>query len=125
MLKIFLYQVEEKLQNLWIWKEIHECKSNENKIVSYYYPLRESYRQLVAVSNKELNKIDSLFFQKQELRIYYEIIKYDKFNSWAGLKDYLVLESNKWFSDFRQDFLRPIAWWLSIHGILFATLTLL
>lgn len=46
-------------------------------------------------------------------------------NSWAGLKDYLVLESNKWFSDFGQDFLRPIAWWLSIHGILFATLTLL
>ena len=34
------------------------------------------------------------------------------------------MESNKWFSDFRQDFLRPIAWWLPIHGILFATLTL-
>lgn len=101
-------------------KEIIGSKNIETKITKYYNPLRESYRQLVSVSNKELNKIDSLFFQKQELRIYFEIIKFHKCNSWENFQDFLVLGSNKLFSDFGQNIWKPLVWWLPIHGLLFS-----
>ncbi|MBX2914943.1 MAG: hypothetical protein KF856_06675 [Cyclobacteriaceae bacterium] len=101
-------------------KEIDHSTNAETKITKYYNPLRESYRQLVSVSNRELNKIDSLFFQKQELRIYFKIIKFHKWKSWGNFQDFLVLGSNKLFSDFGQNIWKPLVWWLPIHGLLFS-----
>lgn len=103
-------------------KEIDACETSDQKISKFFYPLRESYRQLIAVSNKELNKIDALFFQKQELRIYFEIIKFEKWKSWSNFQDFLVLGSNKLFSDFGQNIWLPLKWWIPIHLILFTLL---
>lgn len=90
-----------------------------NSPLSFLYSLRESYRQLKANYQKAGNKIEALEFQKREMNIHHRILSGEKFRSWRNFGNYLIVATNKWFSDFGQNIWKPVVWLLLAHGVIF------
>jgi hypothetical protein len=93
-----------------------------NSKLNYLISLRESYRQLKSNYLKNGNKIESLEFQKHELRIHFEILQLDRFRTWRNFGNYLVVGSNKLFSDFGQNIWKPLLYLFSCHFVFFNAL---
>ncbi len=94
--------------------------SEENFLIS----LRESYRQLKSLFSKNGNKIESLEFQKHEMRIHLELLSRHKFETLRSYGNYLIVGTNKWFSDFGQNIWKPVIFLLLFHLFLFNLLLL-
>jgi uncharacterized protein YjbI with pentapeptide repeats len=92
-------------------------KQAKNRIESLWR-IREAYRQLKVVCETQQNKIDSLAFKKHELKIYWKIVNSES-RTLSNLGDWLILGSNKLFSDFGQSIFRPLLWLLSVNLLLF------
>jgi hypothetical protein len=88
---------------------------------SFLHSLRESYRQLKANYLKNGNKIEALEFQRREMEIYLKILSQKRFHSWRNLGNYLIVKTNKWFSDFGQNIWKPLIFLLLSH-LIFANL---
>jgi hypothetical protein len=101
-------------------KEIAVCKSKRDKL-NYLFPLREAYRQLKYLCNNQLNHIDAIAFQKRELRAYWRLV-HTKFGIRKDIENWLILWTNRLFSDFGQSWLLPLGWLLLVHLILFTVL---
>lgn len=88
------------------------------------YSLRESYRQLKVVCNREMNYFEELIFKKHELRVYWKIINIRTWAiSWSSalenIDDWLVLWTNKVFSNFGMSVFKPLGWLVLINFLLF------
>lgn len=88
------------------------------------WALKESYRQLKVLSLSQYNKIDALYFQKQELKIFWLItklkVRHESF--FQNIGNWFILGTNKLFSDFGQNIWRPLFFLLISHLIWFALL---
>lgn len=98
-------------------------KTTKNRI-GFLWSLKEQYRQLKVLSINQHNKIDAVSFQRNELRIYLNLLTLLTWRN--GLKSFrknfgnwLILVTNKLFSNFGQSWLLPLVWWLGLHGLLF------
>lgn len=94
-------------------------KDKYNSFENYLINLRESYRQLKSNYIKNGNKIESLEFQRNEMGIHYLILADHKFDSLKMFGNYLIVGSNKLFSDFGQTIWRPLIFLFGIHFLLF------
>ncbi len=92
-----------------------------NTQFSFLHSLRESYRQLKANYLKNGNKIEALEFQRREMEMYLKILSQKRFHSWRNLGNYLIVATNKWFSDFGQNIWKPVIFLLLSH-LIFANL---
>jgi uncharacterized protein YjbI with pentapeptide repeats len=86
--------------------------------------IKESYRQLKVVCENQRNSIEALSFKKHELRTYWQIVNLETWNFghkhwWKNLGDWLILGTNKLFSDFGQSIFRPLLWLFGINLLLF------
>jgi uncharacterized protein YjbI with pentapeptide repeats len=81
--------------------------------------LREAYRQLKNAYIKQGNKIEALEFQRRELEIHYSIINSKKWSSVDDFSNFLIVGTNKWFSDFGQNIWRPLLFLFILHFIFF------
>lgn len=68
---------------------------------------REIYRQLKAISIKNVNNIDTLIFYKNEMRVYWIDMRFKKEISTG---DQFLLFLNRYLSNFGQSYLRPFLW---------------
>lgn len=121
--------ISETIFNNFRWNRdyILSDKFTEDKYTNYFsflLALRESYRQLKANYLKNGNKIESLEFQKHELNTHYKILRLNlkKSRSWRNLGNYLIVASNKVFSDFGQNIWKPIVFLISFHILWFNVL---
>src|SRR5438132_13165185 len=72
------------------------------------------------LSTSQQNKIDALYFQKQELNSFWRIVKLElKEDKWDNIGNAAILGSNKLFSDFGQNIWRPLWWLFGVHLVLF------
>lgn len=85
----------------------------------YMVAVRESYRQLKGAYIKGNNKIEALEFQKHELNIHYKILNKSKYKSWRDFGNFLIVGSNKLFSDFGQNIWKPLVYLFLVHAVLF------
>ncbi|AYB35305.1 hypothetical protein [Chryseolinea soli] len=84
--------------------------------------LRESYRQLKLNYISSGNKFEALEFQKHEYDIHYEITKKDlgkNWRSWTLIGNFLIMWTHKYASVFSQSVLKPFAFLLGGHLVLF------
>ncbi len=81
--------------------------------------LRESYRQLKNNYQKNGNKIEALEFQKNEMNIHYALLSEVRLSSLRNFGNYLIVGTNKWFSDFGQNIWKPLVWLFFSHLIVF------
>lgn len=95
------------------------CETKTGSRLESYIDLRESYRQLKANYFKNHNRIEALEFQKHELRIHYKILSATKWSSSRDLGNYLIVGSNKLFSDFGQNIWKPLLFLFGFHLVLF------
>ncbi len=89
---------------------------------SFLLAIREGYRQLKSNHLKIDNKIIALEFQKNEMRMQYEIVKKNWNNSWADRANFLIVGTHKWVSDFGQNIWKPFLLLLIVHLVLFVGL---
>jgi hypothetical protein len=87
--------------------------SNQDKL-QHYLTVKESYRQLKEISLKALNRYDALNFQRNEQRMYKEILWIKK-----NYLDHFLLKTNDLFNDFGLSYIKPLLWLLSSHLVLF------
>ncbi len=94
---------------------------NTREILNVLWPMKECYRQLKVLSLDQHNKIDALSFQMHELKIYWKIVDIKFWNDfkWRDVGNWVVLGTNRLFSDFGQSFGRPLLWLLIVHSLLF------
>jgi|GEM_PF-3348646 hypothetical protein len=85
--------------------------------INFLHSLRESYRQLKANYLKNGNKIEALEFQRREMEIHFKILRQKRFHNWHNLGNYLIVATNKWFSDFGQNIWKPVVFLLLSHLI--------
>lgn len=89
--------------------EIKVKKEYKEKL-DILWALKESYRQMKVLSLNQHNKIDGLYFQKQELKIFWLITnlktRYESF--FTNIGNWFILGTNKLFSDFGQNIWRPL-----------------
>jgi hypothetical protein len=82
----------------------------------FLYCLRETYRQLKNNYQKNGNKIESLEFQRGEMNAHFRLLRVNRNdNFW----NYLIVGTNRWFSDFGQNIWKPIIFLFVIHLFLF------
>lgn len=88
------------------------------------WSLKEVYRQMKVLSLSQQNKIDALYFQKQELNCYWRIVRIktlkESFSSNIG--NFFILGTNKVFSDFGQNIWRPLFFLFLVHSVFFTIL---
>lgn len=99
-------------------------KFTDDKYVTYssfLLALRESYRQLKSNYLKNGNKIEALEFQRNELSAHYRILtlRLSKEPTWKNLGNFLIVASNKWFSDFGQNIWKPVVFLMAFHLLWF------
>lgn len=82
-------------------------RTRYSKPTIFFQSLRESYRQLKANYTKNGNKIEALEFQRGELEIHLKILGENPM-SLRNVGNYLIVATNKWFSDFGQNIWKPI-----------------
>jgi hypothetical protein len=87
---------------------------------NYLWNIREAYRQLKIISVEAHNKIDASRFLQQEVRMYYRFVHYLTWRVslkdwWNYVADWLVLFTNKVFSNFGESWFRPLCWLLIFH----------
>jgi hypothetical protein len=82
---------------------------------NFNFSLRESYRQLKTNYITNGNRIESLEFQKHELRVHYEVTKLSMIESiinsrrvWFNIGNFLILRTHKHVSDFSQNVWKPL-----------------
>ncbi len=113
------YLAETKFSNI-IWSKNNEVKSILEKkanssIIEILRSKTEVYRQLKKASIDSNNQIDKLKFQRNELDSYWKRVKIDKTESRTNR---FLLRIDRLFSNFGQDYLRPIGWLLGVQLIL-------
>lgn len=121
--------VHEVLFNSFRWNRDHKLSPLYDAWVLVRYKnqihflesLRESYRQLKANYAKNGNKIESLEFQKGEMNTHFLILSQLQFKSWKNFGNYLIVATNKLFSDFGQNIWKPFCF-LMISHLLFLNL---
>lgn len=82
--------------------------------LQYFLSLKESYRQLKAISLSALNTFDALRFQYHEQRIQKQILKL-KNETW----DYLLLATNETFNNYGLSYTLPFKWLIGVHAFWF------
>lgn len=82
--------------------------------LQHYLTVKESYRQLKEISLKALNRYDALNFQRNEQRMYKEILWIKR-----NYIDHFLLKTNDVFNDFGLSYIKPLFWLLSMHLVLF------
>jgi uncharacterized protein YjbI with pentapeptide repeats len=90
----------------------------------FLWVIRESYRQLKVVSDQQNNAIEGREFKKQEIRVYWKIVHTETWGNgfkkwWRHFGDWLILGSDKLFSDFGQSIGRPLFALLFVDLLLF------
>jgi len=85
---------------------------------NFLHSLRESYRQLKANYLKNGNKIEALEFQRGELDVHLKILHKKRF-SFRNIGNYLIVATNKWFSDFGQNIWKPLFFLFGFHLLIF------
>lgn len=109
----------------WNDYQIYEYKDEIKKKplkdkLDILWALKECYRQLKVLSLAQHNKVDYLYFQKQELKIFWLITRINtRHNFWRNIGNWLILGSNKLFSDFGQNIWRPLIALFLCHLIFF------
>jgi hypothetical protein len=93
--------------------------------LNFLISVRESYRQLKANYLKSGNKIEALEFQRAELETHLKVLSFERFDSLKSFGNYLIVGSNKLFSDFGQNIWKPLLFLASFHLLWFAILLLL
>ncbi len=103
---------------------LNEKESNYSTAskVDYYWNLREGYRQLKVISLNAHNKIDAKRFLKNELRIYLKQLSFLTFRTSVGdfftnIVDWVILFSNRIFSNFGESVGLPFLWLIGIHSL--------
>jgi len=105
------------------WPKDHKIIEDPNSYTftsreDYCWNLREGYRQLKVLSTNSHNKIDAGIFLRHELDAYFKYIRYVTFKdgfSVANLGNFLILGSNKLFSDFGNNIWIPLGWLFFFH----------
>lgn len=85
---------------------------------NFLHSLRESYRQLKANYLKNGNKIEALEFQRGELDVHLKILHQKQF-TFRNFGNYLIVATNKWFSDFGQNIWKPVFFLFGFHLLIF------
>lgn len=102
----------------------------------FLWNIREVYRQLKVISQKADNKIDASYFAANELEAQLKLLSYSiprrtsavkGWRNWFYRKkcfdsDYLVLWTNKRFSNFGNSLWLPLGWLLTFHFLAFQLL---
>jgi len=113
---------EAKFANI-IWPNHHLINEvNELGEISnnrFHSKLAEAYRQLKIVCLNSNDKVNSLAFYRHEMN---HVWKGININWRENITDWLILGSNKVFSDFGQSLKRPILWLFSVHTLMFILL---
>ena len=97
---------------------INEAVDHPNDFES----LREAYRQLKRISLNQNNKIHALEFQRNEMRMQYEILSRKPkwgLKNFKNLGNFLIVGTHKWVSDFGQNIWKPLLLLLGFHLIWF------
>jgi len=99
-------------------------ESNAEFPLSPVIALREAYRQLKANYIKNNNKIEALEFQKHEMRVHFELLKQElkHTKTWRTIGNFLIVGSNKLFSDFGQNIWKPFILLFLVNFVLFNAL---
>lgn len=86
----------------------------------HLWNLREVYRQLKVISISDHNKIDAARFQQQEVKSYFFYVNSVTWKStknwWLYFDRWLVLSTNRVFSNFGQSLALPLFWLLLFHS---------
>lgn len=106
------YELNNEVKNL-----------NVEDYIFQLHNLKASYRDFKVYYLNEHNYFDAMLFATNELRIE-EKIKYLK--TWKtslnstlyNFGDWLVLASNKWFSNFGLSWIRPLVWWMFLFHLI-------
>ena len=113
-----------KWNNRYKLKEQYDkLKHGEQKY--FHVTLRESYRQLKSLFNKNGNRIEALEFQKHELRIHFLVVQEETFKRGVSgfidnIGNYLILGTHKWASSFGLNIWKPFFGLFIAHFILFS-----
>lgn len=105
----------------------------------FLWNIREVYRQLKVISQKADNKIDASYFAANELEAQLKLLSYSVprrtsavkgWRNWFYRKkcfdsDFLVLWTNKKFSNFGNSLWLPLGWLLTFHFLTFQLLLFL
>jgi len=117
--------ISEITFNNFRWNNSHKLQelvdtTDGNEQFNNMIGLREAYRQLKANYIRNNNKIEALEFQKHELRVHFEILKQElrQNRSLSTFGNFLVVGSNKIFSDFGQNIWKPFALLFLVHLLL-------
>ncbi|MEQ9656563.1 hypothetical protein, partial [Fulvivirga sp.] len=84
--------------------------------INMYESLRESYRQLKFIMKQQADNVSALGFFRNEMNIYWEIVKLKRAEGF--IEDYIIVGTNKLFSDFGRSLIRPAIWLVSVHIVL-------
>lgn len=103
------------------WPTKYKLQSKHSDDKNRHASLREAYRQLKHASNRNSNHIDALSFYRNEMEAYREFMKGNHEAKW---EDKFILFISWIFSNHGQSFVRPIAWLLGMHVLLFSILLL-
>jgi hypothetical protein len=97
--------------------ELTNLKLGINEHIFELKNLKESYREFKVHFLEKHNYFDAMLFATNELRVEQRIkhletwfISFKSF--WFNFGDWLVLSTNKWFSNYGLSWTRPLIWWL-------------
>ncbi|MFT6502845.1 MAG: hypothetical protein ACJASQ_002976 [Crocinitomicaceae bacterium] len=74
----------------------------------------DTYRNLKAVSISNHNQIDALLFYRNEMKLYWKLVRIEDDIPWY---DRVLVFLNRWVSNFGQSWHMPLLWLLSFHFI--------
>lgn len=77
---------------------------------------RDTYRQLKAASTANHNHIEALEFYRNEMRLYWKEIR---INGGVRWHDRILVFTNRWVSDFGQNWFLPIFWLFLFHTLMY------
>ncbi len=87
------------------------------------WALKEGYRQIKVLLIQQHNNIDALAFQQNEVKIFWKIINTEfrilKPSTWHYFANWLILGTNRIFSNFGLSLGRPLLWLFFTHSIWF------
>lgn len=114
--RIDLKNVEWSLQNKAYELDREAVDKDVDNYIFQLQNLKESYRVLKVYYMDKHNFFDAMLFSSNELRIEQRIKSLKTWrisfsSAWYNFGDWLVLSTNKLFSNFGLSWIRPLVWW--------------